>query len=245
MKYWELINIPGKTSVSSKCETVSIPEGNGQVIYDNPPTTNETNKQINEEMTSDIKTILEFIEELKSKDCSAPAGFEETSLDNDQICEVLSILLEYQEKYASDTPLAETLSKSFVYNIPKEIYDTATYMRACELPDCINPLYWLYMMIMANPVDAIPRFITNSLDQFNEHYEKIVELSMNYGINYLDEVYEIPVEPSVTSLTTNDISEFDPEITQIDNEEEDDNITTIEDASSVDLDSFIENTKED
>ncbi len=67
---------------------------------------------------------------------------------------------------------------------------------------------------------------------------------MNYGINYLDEVYEIPVEPSVTSLTTNDISEFDPDITQIDNEE-DDNITTIEDASSVDLDSFIENTKED
>ena len=38
-----------------------------------------------------------------------PEGFNDTILDDEEVNNVLSMLLEFQEKYFSETPLADTL----------------------------------------------------------------------------------------------------------------------------------------
>lgn len=233
MKYWELINcVGGKTSTPTP-----TPEQSGVMKIPAPT--------IPQDISDNVRKIMEFMAELKDKNCEAPAGFEDTSLNDEEIANVLSMLLEFQEKYFGDVPLTEDLSRSFMWNIPKPIYNAAKKMHDIGEPDCLNPIYWFYIMCLADPEYMMAKFLvlaTNAIS--DEEYDRLETLADMYdednGIscdvlsdddNSSDNEDDslISDDNEVSSPTTDDssvdISSFDPDIeieSSIYNEKEND-----------------------
>lgn len=221
MKYWEIIKcVGGKTSTPT--QTPTLPE-----IKAVP----SVEVEIPEELSDNVRKIMEYMEELKDKDCTPPAGFEDTSLNDEEIADVLSMLLEFQEKYFSDVPLTDNLSRSFMWNIPKPIYNAAKRMHDIDEPDCLNPIYWFYIMCLADPEYMMAKFLvlaTNSIS--DKEYDRIDKLADMYDEdNKIEEDEDeennssdneddslIIDDNEVSSPTTDDssvdISSFDPDI---------------------------------
>lgn len=160
MKYWELIDVGEKTSA---------------------PTLSSQKT-----MSENIDKILNYIEEMSKKDNSAPFDFDNTCLSDDEISDVLSTLINFEKKYFKDIPLAETLEKRFMWNIPKSVYNAANKVTVCGLPDCLNPLYWFYLFCTAEPEDMIGKFITTAVNAIpDDDYEELVKHADEYDTTYL------------------------------------------------------------
>lgn len=157
MKYWELLNITGSTQTS--------------VL---PP----------DESNSSLKAILEEMKNIaKNTQQQIPKEFESTELDDDQAAEVLSTLLRYQKDYFSMVPLREDMIKSFIYNIPKEVYASHAKREGYMMPDCLDPLFWFYVCCVDEPLYSIGTFLRIALENIrtNESWES--------EINRLDKDY--------------------------------------------------------
>lgn len=229
MKYWELVNCVGKKT------SVPTPP---PILPEVPAPTVST------ELSDNVKKIMEFMEDMKNKNCEAPVGFEDTSLNDEEIADVLSMLLEFQEKYFSDVPLTDNLSRSFMWNIPKPIYNAAKRMHDIDEPDCLNPIYWFYIMCLADPEYMMAKFLvlaTNAIS--DEEYDRVDKLAEMYDEDNNIEQDEDDednssdneddsligddnvLSSSNTDVSSVDISSFDPDITldtSIYNEKEND-----------------------
>lgn len=177
MKYWELINVGGKTSAP----TSAPQQAETPAVVDIP-----------EELSDNVKKIMAFMEEMKNKDNTAPAGYEDTTLNSGEIVDVVTMLLDFQEKYFKDVPLTDTLQKNFIWNIPREVYDAANKMRALGEPDCLNPIYWMYLTCLEDPEYMIAKFIVLAVNSVtDEEFERVSELADMYdednGITYPDD----------------------------------------------------------
>lgn len=178
----------------------------------------------NTELNDKVNQMMQIMKELSEKDNSAPANFDSYSLNDDEITQVLTWLLNYQEKYFPNTPLSETLHQDFMWNIPKEIYDAAYTAEMYGYPDVLNPIFWFYMFCMENPHDMIGEFIINAVNTIDDDAESVIA---NHAKEYR-RVYFEEEEPEVTSseVTVNNtgvstIEDFDPEISvETVNEEE-------------------------
>lgn len=112
---------------------------------------------------------------------NAPAGFNETILGDSEVNEVLSMFLEFQSKYFSKTPLADTLEKKFIWNIPKHVYDLANKVKSCDLPDAMNPIYWLYGLCTEDPELMLSEFLITAINAVsNEDYSEIEKQASEY-----------------------------------------------------------------
>lgn len=111
----------------------------------------------------------------------APPGFENTELNDNEIQEVLSTLLNYQEKYFGATPLNGELVQAFVWNIPKAIY--AAHKEAVDRckPDMMDPIYWFYLFCMANPVEAMGKYLVQAINSMDDdEFDKISDYADEY-----------------------------------------------------------------
>lgn len=166
MKYWELINVGGKTSAP----TSAPQQAETPVVVDIP-----------DELSDNVKKIMAFMEEMKNKDNTAPVGYEDTTLNSDEIVDVVTMLLDFQEKYFKDVPLTDTLQKNFIWNIPREVYDAANKMRALGEPDCLNPIYWMYLTCLEDPGYMMAKFIVLAVNSVtDEEFERVSELADMY-----------------------------------------------------------------
>lgn len=110
-----------------------------------------------------------------------PKYFNETNLNDDEIAEVMSILMEYHDKYFKEIPLAKSFCEKFVWNLPKHIYDIAIGFKNKNEPDAINPLYWFYLFCMENVESSMGKFIINALNSIPESdCHRIEELANIY-----------------------------------------------------------------
>lgn len=136
MKYWDMVKVPNHTAI---CPPTSV---QNCVVNDNTNT------------NTDINTIIQ-----NTTAIPAPSAFNQTSLNDDQISTLVSMLLEYKEKYFSEIPLMDELQKSFVWNLPEEVFNTAKRVWETGRPDCLNPVYWFYMFCVEPSIEAIAKFI--------------------------------------------------------------------------------------
>ena len=177
MKYWEIIRVDGKPSTL-----------NNKKYY-----TNNTRIDI-DSMSDDIKQILECVKNNPTTVVQQIPS-DSTSLTEDKVNNVMTWLLDYQERYFADIPLPDSLDKNFVWNIPKKIYDCAEKNRLLEQPDVLNPLFWFYCMLLDEPEDMISKFILNAVNAITDEDESIIEkqadvYDYNYGIYEDDQEYK-------------------------------------------------------
>ena len=105
MNYEKLLKVPNKKYTKSTDTVID------QQYH--PFSLDDTAKQIIDKMYS-------LMSEHKKE--NAPPEVEHTVLNDNEIADVLSYLLELQEKYFNDIPLSKDLCKQFMWNIPKEAY---------------------------------------------------------------------------------------------------------------------------
>lgn len=89
----------------------------------------------------------------------APPIVANTTLNDDQINDVMSYLLELQDKYFADIPLSEELCKAFVWNIPVPVYERHYHCREYEKCDLSNPLFLFYIFCTENPYEDYDMFM--------------------------------------------------------------------------------------
>jgi ferric iron reductase protein FhuF len=169
------------------------------------------NPSVNNELNDTINQMMQCMKELAEKDNSAPKDFNSYSLNDDQITFVLSLLLEYQDKYFKDVPLAKALKQDFMWNIPLEVYDAAVAAVTYGYPDSLNPIFWFYIMCTEVPHDMIGMFVLKAVNSMkDEDFDAIDTHAAEYRKLYLtpeDDDSDDEVPSGNTSIES-----FDPEI---------------------------------
>ncbi len=173
------------------------------------------------ELNDKVNQMMQIMKELSEKDNSAPANFDSYALNDGQISQVLTWLLNFQEKYFPNTPLSETLHQDFMWNIPVEVYNAAYDAETYGYPDALNPIYWFYMFCMDNPHDMIGEFIMNAINGISdEDSEVIADHAKEYRKAYFDESEPVvfPVNPGTSTIEDFD-SDIDVEVLSPNEEE--------------------------
>ena len=133
-------------------------------------------ERLKESQNVDIANIIK-----NSEPQEAPPEYENNELDDDQITEVLNTMLAFQDKYFSATPLNSELVEKFVWNIPKDIYKTHSYVKDHGLPDAMDPIYWFYLFCMRNPQEAMGKFLVQAINSTSdEDFEEISQDADEY-----------------------------------------------------------------
>lgn len=180
MKYWDIIRVD-----------------------DNKSSTLQNNKPL---LTADFSKMSDSIDEVLAYLKQNKTGFVQvvpdstsstTTLTEQEVNNVMERLLEYQEKYFQDIPLPPDLDKNFVWNVPKKVYNASMKNRLLDQPDCLDPLYWYYCMLLDEPEDMLPKFILSAVNVIMSDddlstliEEKADEYDHNYGIYDSDDEEE-------------------------------------------------------
>lgn len=124
---------------------------------------------------------LESLIKIMNVPQTAPTDFDDNILNEDEISEIMSYMLQLQTEYFSDIPLSKELSKKFMWNIPKEIYRQMRNNIDKDDPAILNPILYLYIFCTDYPEFAMGKFILTILNLCDEsEYDEIVRRSKEY-----------------------------------------------------------------
>lgn len=118
---------------------------------------------------------LESLIKIMNVPQTAPTDFDDNILNEDEISEIMSYMLQLQTEYFSDIPLSKELSKKFMWNIPKEIYRQMRNNIDKDDPVILNPILYLYIFCTDYPEFAMGKFILTILNLCDESdYDEII-----------------------------------------------------------------------
>lgn len=109
-------------------------------VINQPPTDTKTEK-ILKDISENMKSIRDFM----SNNVPQTEVVPESTLDDSEINEVRSYILYIKQKYFPDIKFSKTMPSLFMWNIPREVYETSAYLAVRDEPDVLNPLFWLFM----------------------------------------------------------------------------------------------------
>ena len=108
------------------------------------------------EQTSELVQLLRKLTNEKDIVQTMPHVLEETILSDDEVNDILSHLLDFNAKYFPNIPLSKDIVKQFLWNAPRDIIRGMRYSENHPgLPDILNPVMYLYPLLMKDPSDAI------------------------------------------------------------------------------------------
>lgn len=108
------------------------------------------------EQTSELVQLLRKLTNEKDIVQTMPHVLEETILSDDEVNDILSHLLDFNTKYFPNIPLSKDIVKQFLWNAPRDIVRGMRYSENHPgLPDILNPVMYLYPLLMKDPSDAI------------------------------------------------------------------------------------------
>lgn len=161
------------------------------VVITQPPVENT--------VTSDNKAfeqILDILKQSQGSTVSINNVEETTNLNDEEINDVLSMLLEFQDKYFDGLPLSKNLCKKFMWNIPREIYKAADKARNYGY-DFLNPLILFYAFCVDEPDFAIGKFMHVLLNAITDDDYRVIESkASDYDFSYNDDEDYEDVEDS-------------------------------------------------
>ena len=150
------------------------------VVITQPPVKNDTTGDNDKA----FEQILDILKQNQNSVVSINNVEEDTNLDDEEINDVLSMLLEFQDKYFTDVPLSRDLCKKFMWNIPKNVYKAAVKARNYGY-DFINPLILFYVFCVDEPDFAIGKFMHILLNAMtDEDYSVIESKASEYDFAY-------------------------------------------------------------
>lgn len=144
-------------------------------------TASETTVKTADEVSADFAQMFkEFTERFKP--CEAPADVEDTNLDDEAINDVLSRLLDLQEKYFPDIPLSNELCKKFMWNIPRHVYEASKRVQLYGEPDVLDPIFFFYIFCVGElDTMTLGKFVCTVLNSVDEDdYVHITTLNGEY-----------------------------------------------------------------
>ena len=108
------------------------------------------------EQTSELVQLLRKLTNEKDIVQTMPHVLEETILSDDEVNDILTHLLDFNTKYFPNIPLSKDIVKQFLWNAPRDIVRGMRYSENHPgLPDILNPVMYLYPLLMKDPSDAI------------------------------------------------------------------------------------------
>ena len=142
--------------------------------------------------TSELVALLQKIANGQNAIQTMPHVLEETILSDDEVDDILGYLLEFEKKYFSDIPLAKDIVKQFLWNAPREIVRGMRYAQTHpDLPDILNPVMYLYPLLMKEPSDAIGLYWLKMIDILDGNREAIKNDAQIYEADKMrDEIEE-------------------------------------------------------
>ena len=144
-----------------------------------------------DKMMDEISELKQFLQNPVNIH-TAPEGYEDTNLDDDEIDDIMSTLLSFEEKYFKEIPLSRDLDKKFVWNIPKIVYEAHQYAHERD-EDALDPLICLYALLTEDPLYTMgvyfDNLINNVIEQngdtlrkaYDEYYDALSEEGKSWG----------------------------------------------------------------
>lgn len=103
-----------------------------------------------DKMMDEISELKQFLQNPVTTQF-IPKDEEDTNLNDDEIDDIMSTLLSFEEKYFKDIPLSRDLDKKFVWNIPRMVYEAHEYAHERD-EDALDPLICLYALLTEDPL---------------------------------------------------------------------------------------------
>ena len=132
----------------------------------------------------DMKPIIDELAKFMESNLStikAPEDFEDTILNDDEINEVLSELLNIQNEIFPLMPMRQDLVKKFMWNIPREVYDAYKDYVDYGNPIITNPLLYFYLFCVEDPSYCMGYFVREIMKSINDDiHEYIMESAEEY-----------------------------------------------------------------
>ena len=133
-----------------------------------------------------------LLRKMAEQQCQIPKALEESVLDDAEVNMILEDALNFQSKYFSNIPLNRDILKPFLYNVPKNVYEGAKYMRNHpETPDVLNPVLLLYLFLTKEPADSIGVYLIKLSELIDGSREAIKDDALKY---IADQRYEEEME---------------------------------------------------
>lgn len=116
------------------------------------------------------------------------------NLTEEEVNNLLSHLIFYQEEVFTDIPLSKNIDPDFLFNVPKAIYNMSMKEWEQTQPVYIrDPMYWFYLFLMDtsnkdNPELMISRFVDVAISSAsNDEQNTIVNESYEYTEKFSDD----------------------------------------------------------
>lgn len=107
---------------------------------------------------------------------------------DEQINEIMSYLLKLQEEvFGNDIPLNKDLCKSFVWNIPDDVYKAFRNSIDYGDPMITNPITLFYLFCSECPDDFMPAFLLRIYELIIPLKDKLIEAAEDVKQQYEDE----------------------------------------------------------
>lgn len=137
-----------------------------------------------DKMMDEISELKQFLQNPTTNQFIPPEE-ENTNLSDDEIDDVMTTLLSFEEKYFKDIPLSRDLDKKFVWNIPRVVYEAHEYAHERD-EDALDPLICLYALLTEDPLYTMGVY----LELMNEIIERNTETLSKAYDEYYDALSE-------------------------------------------------------
>lgn len=118
-----------------------------------------------------INALMEFMKQPNVTQISQEEA--ETELDDDEVNEIQAAISDLEEKLFGDTPIDWNVSKSFIYNIPKNVFKAHQDCIEYDRPVVLDPLIFLYAMLTEDPRYTMGSFLKKLMELCEEFKHEI------------------------------------------------------------------------
>jgi len=132
-----------------------------------------------EEVRENESELVEFVKQYMRNPNNIqtmPHVLSEAILTDNEVNDMLEYLLEFHDKYFPTIPLEKDIIKQFLWNVPKSIIEGMRYAQThLDCPDILNPVMFMYPLMMEKPNEAIGLFWNTLMPILDSNREAIKE----------------------------------------------------------------------
>lgn len=142
-----------------------------------------------EEIYGDEPEFVRLLKQIANNQVTPmPHVLSEAILTDNEVNDMLEYLLQFQSKYFSELPLEKDIIKQFLWNVPKPIISGMRYAQThYDLPDILNPVMFMYPLMMEHPDQAIGLYWETLMNILDSNREAIKEDADGYR---MDRIYD-------------------------------------------------------
>lgn len=128
----------------------------------------------------------------------------ETMLSEDEATDVMMYMKHLEDEVFPDIPIRDELPKLFVWNIPRDLYDSMVNAINNNVPDILNPIVPLYLSLTDYPDRSIGQFYLDIDKNLRFDHENDIRQSADEYKQWISEDDEIEYAELIMDETDDD-----------------------------------------